>query len=171
MVLRDAGNGAVLEKLTAFGNATVAWNVKIVLRSGSLRNPIHGLLEQVESAVNSQRLQLIGTATVPLRWVPHSCDGACRATVANRLNIDSLHSPNFPAKIPVFSSATLATATHPAEWLPLAIREADRALSPVAWTVEEPAYLAGRGLLDGLLQVLAEPAANLGQQFHFTVIT
>ncbi len=134
--------------------------MKILLDSSLVQNVILSYLQQVESVVDPRLLQLIGTAMVPPRWVLHSFEGPCRAAVAKRLNVDSLYSPYFHAQIPVFSSATLAKATHPVEWLTAAIREAARASLPVVWIVEEPAYLAGRGLLDGLLQVLREPSTQ-----------
>jgi hypothetical protein len=151
--LRDQRE-TLVRQLNDFGNPIVAQNVKIALRSGLTRAPVLSFLEQAESAVDLQLFQLISTATLPPRWLVHNGGGSCRATIAKRLRIDSLDSPYFQSQLPVFSSATLARATHPMEWLTAAIRETARATSPVVWIVQEPAYLAEHGLLDVVMQVL-----------------
>jgi hypothetical protein len=157
--LRDQRE-ALQQQLSQSGNQTVVQNVKRQLGPGLTRGPVLSLLEQEESAIDPGLLDLFRNAPLPPRWILNGYAGSCRATVAKLLNVDALDSVYFQAQLPVFSATTLSKATKPMEWLAAAIREAARETSPVIWIVKEPAYLAERGILDVLLQVLRVPSTQ-----------
>lgn len=118
--------------------------------------PLLTLLEEAESAVDPELWRLMVDAPLRPRWLVHGIDSPCQATIAKRLNTESLDSTYFRARLPVFSSATFGRATIPAEWLNAAIRETARATGAVVWIVQEPIYFAELGLLDGVVCFLRE---------------
>jgi hypothetical protein len=143
-------------QLNEFGNPIVARNVSRVLRSVTSTRSLN-LLEQARSEVDAELLRLLSAAPLPPRWILNNFEGSCRASVATRLNIDALDSSYFQTRLPVVCAATLKRATHPTEWLTMTIREAARASSPIVWIVEDPAYLADRGVLNFLLSEFRLP--------------
>ncbi|HZZ41771.1 MAG TPA: hypothetical protein VFE58_02440 [Tepidisphaeraceae bacterium] len=157
--LRDQRE-ALQQQLNQSRNPIVAKNVQRLLQGGLTRAPILSLLEQDESAVDDRLLHLVRRDPLPPRWLLDGYGGSCRATVAKLLNVDALESNYFQAQLPVFSQTTLSKATKPMEWVAVAIREAAREMSPVVWIITEPAYLAERGILDVLLQLLRVPSTQ-----------
>jgi hypothetical protein len=156
--LRDQRE-ALQRQLSQFGDATVVQNVQRSLRPG-VRAPVLYLLEQDESVVDAGLVHLIRNIPLPPRWILNGYSGSCRARTEKTPNADALDSIYFQAQLPVLSSRTLAKATKPMEWLAAAIEAAAREASPVVWIVEEPAYLAERGILEVVLQVLRVPSTQ-----------
>lgn len=156
---------ALKRQIENLGDPIVVQNTKNLISTawlppGLTRGPLLSLLEQVESKLNPELLQLMSTAPLPPRWILHAAEGSCRATVGRRLNLDSLDSPYFQALLPVFNSATLGKATYPMEWFTAAVRETARATWRVIWIVQEPAFLDKLGLLDAITQFLSVPATQ-----------
>jgi hypothetical protein len=152
---------ALQRELAQRGDPIVARNVLAAVKSWHERAPLLQKLEKVDSTVDADLLRLFEASRLPPRWLLRGKHiGSCRATLAKRLETDSLASPFFRALLPVFGPATFGRATHPMEWLTAAIQETARSLIEVVWLVEDPLYLAKLGMLDLVLQVLSVPSVQ-----------
>jgi hypothetical protein len=148
------------EGLKQAGEQRILRNLEVHTSSRGLPI-IDGPLQVRGGAVDAALAQALSAApTSPIRWLLAGEDVPPVATLRQVLDTGSLNSDYYAARFPVLSYATMRQARIPGEWVSACQWDESHSLAPVIWTIANPDWLAGVGVLDPILERLAAADAQ-----------
>ena len=151
---------ALEQALAKAGYATLLRNVQVALKGSFSRSPLIDRLEFGDTSIDERLVQRLTDAPLPVRWVIRNVDAASIGALKRRLDEASMLSPYYGARFPIFESAALNAAAHPAEWIRAATGETTRSKVKVIWILDKFWEIKKNDVSEKLLSQLREPSAE-----------